>query len=585
MAAVAAQCLTWSGWRRWEPVMRYGRLFTPGTDAVSDRAKAIQPMHAGREAYRMAVDSGLLYAEGYATYLRRGGVPPTPWAWAWCLDGETVLAPPAIIQGTAFFGVALRPQYMRRVHAAQCGDDGGEGFLWAFTRGDREIPPLDPATDITLDLGRDIPPSVREWALTAERHPGPARRPPDWVVTELLGAGPRPVVDDPYRAMRERLGARPVGHDPLYGLFAPAPDQPQVPGTAPSGPYSRYMVRRADWLNSGMALQCSGKTGGAYSDDGEILGMIQDGDSVATLMRMADEHRPRCEWAVSPGDERDHPELTAQKHAEVHLKWATGSRAKQSFAVLHRLDYNVWDAWLHPAHRDGQVTGEEPPVRLTRNGVSYEMALTAAFRAMGEEMPEGFAVVYLPFELPAEQRPPSRAPLPMSYARYLIRSSDGLGSGLQLHCSGRTGSVNSDDGAILEEPIQDGDSLDTLIRMADEHRPRCEWAVCPADERERPELTVEKRAKVHLKWRMGYQAEKDFAVLHRLDHKVWDAWLHPSHLEGHRVIREPPALLTGNGVSYEMSLAAVFRAMGEQMPEKFGVFYLYDQPKPDAPGA
>jgi hypothetical protein len=79
--------------------MRYGRLFAPGTDAVSDRAKAIQPMHAGREAYRMAVDSGLLYAEGYATYLRRGGVPSTPWAWAWCLDGETVLAPPTIIQG------------------------------------------------------------------------------------------------------------------------------------------------------------------------------------------------------------------------------------------------------------------------------------------------------------------------------------------------------------------------------------------------------------------------------------------------------------------------------------------------------
>jgi hypothetical protein len=25
--------------------------------------------------------------------------------------------------------------------------------------------------------------------------------------------------------------------------------------------------------------------------------------------------------------------------------------------------------------------------------------------------------------------------------------------------------------------------------------------------------------------------------------------------------------------------------MGDEMPEKFGVFYLYDQPKPDAPGA
>jgi len=25
--------------------------------------------------------------------------------------------------------------------------------------------------------------------------------------------------------------------------------------------------------------------------------------------------------------------------------------------------------------------------------------------------------------------------------------------------------------------------------------------------------------------------------------------------------------------------------MGDEMPDKFGVFYLYDQPKPDAPGA
>ena len=45
----------------------------------------------------------------------------------------------------------------------------------------------------------------------------------------------------------------------------------------------------------------------------------------------------------------------------------------------------------------------------------------------------------------------------MSYARYLIRRSGGFGSGLQLHCSGRTGSVNSDNGVILEEPVQDGD--------------------------------------------------------------------------------------------------------------------------------
>jgi hypothetical protein len=52
---------------------------------------------------------------------------------------------------------------------------------------------------------------------------------------------------------------------------------------APSGPYAGYKVRQGDWFSSGMALQCGGKAGG--SDDGHIVGMIQDGDSVATLMR------------------------------------------------------------------------------------------------------------------------------------------------------------------------------------------------------------------------------------------------------------------------------------------------------------
>jgi hypothetical protein len=41
----------------------------------------------------------------------------------------------------------------------------------------------------------------------------------------------------------------------------------------------------------------------------------------------------------------------------------------------------------------GQIPVEEEPVLVTRNGVSYEMALMAIFRAMGEKMPEEFAVV------------------------------------------------------------------------------------------------------------------------------------------------------------------------------------------------
>jgi hypothetical protein len=208
------------------------------------------------------------------------------------------------MQGTAFFGVALRPRYMSRVHAAQRGDDGSEGFRWAFTRGDREIPPLDPATDIVLDRGRDIPPSVREWALTTERHPGPARRPPDWVLTELLGAA------DP----------RPVGQDPFRHLFFMTDTPQQSPGPASSGPYARYMVRLAEWFNSGMALQCGGKSGGVFSDDGHIMGMIQDGDSVATLMRMADEHRPHCEWQTSVAvEEAGEPAYTP---AEARLQSA-----------------------------------------------------------------------------------------------------------------------------------------------------------------------------------------------------------------------------------------------------------------------
>ena len=73
----------------------------------------------------------------------------------------------------------------------------------------------------------------------------------------------------------------------------------------------------------------------------------------------------------------------------------------------------------------------------------------------------------------------------------------------------------------------------------------------------------------------GALADYDFAVLHRLDYQVWDAWLQPVRVEGvATVIKEPPELLTRNGVSYEMALAAVFEALGDEMPEQFGVLYL-----------
>jgi hypothetical protein len=109
---------------------------------------------------------------------------------------------------------------------------------------------------------------------------------------------------------------------------------------------------------------------------------------------MADEHRPLCEWAIYPDGEREHPELTVQRRVMVHLKWVTGPEAEENFAELHRLDSNVWDAWLQRPPPEGE-RHLESAARVTRDGVSYEMALMAVFRAMDEEMPEEFAVVYI----------------------------------------------------------------------------------------------------------------------------------------------------------------------------------------------
>jgi hypothetical protein len=244
----------------------------------------------------------------------------------------------------------------------------------------------------------------------------------------------------------------------------------------------------------------------------------------------------------------------------------------------------VWDAWLHPSHPDVQAAAQEPPVLLTRNGLSYEMALAAVFATMGDAMPEEFAAVYLRGEpdpylqahvLPDGQRVQLEQ-LPMSYARYLIRRTGMVThpAGMSLGCSGQTGGACSRDGTTLNT-IQDGTSLDTLIRMADEHRPGCAEAYIPADERGHPELTVQKRAEVLLHWAAGPKGEASFAKLHRLDCNVWDAWLTPLRMQGKFPVEEPPVLVTSNGDGYEMALAAVFQAMGEEMPEEFGVTYVY----------
>ena len=77
---------------------------------------------------------------------------------------------------------------MRRVYEERLRYGvGGDGFRWVFQPRHEQInPPLDPATDITLDLGRDIPSRVRDWALTAGRPAGEDRVAPAWVLAELL---------------------------------------------------------------------------------------------------------------------------------------------------------------------------------------------------------------------------------------------------------------------------------------------------------------------------------------------------------------------------------------------------------------
>jgi hypothetical protein len=534
------------------PIVQYGRLFTPGADA-SGPDRTLAPFR-GRGASRLAMGSGLLYAEGF---MRLSVGIATDWAW--CLDGEAVVEGGSRLPVTAYFGVALRPDYVRRVREARqryrAGDDG---FTWVFQpRHEVNNPPLDPDTDIAGHLGRDIPSWVREWALTAELRPGDRPAAEAWLLDALLGSpgvrAPRPSAPVP---------APPGGQR--------APDT----GAVPPGAYARYLVRRVDGSGSGMALVCNGPSGDAFSEDATILDEpVQDSDSLDTLLRIADQHRAQCEWAKSPSGVREHPEPAAHKPAQAHLKWVNGPRAGYSFAVLRRLDYNVWDAWRQPSPRPEQTVAGALPVRLTRNGDSYEMALAAVFRAMGDAMPEEFSVVHPPFELPAEQAAASEGPLPMSYARYLIRADEStVPSRMALWCSGQTGGSHSWQSGGPFKAVEDGDSLATLIRMADEHRHACGWEVCPTSEREHPEYTVEGRAQVHLKW-LNQRYGENFAVLRHLDYDVWDAW-QPWHAEEQTATEATSVRLTRKDVNYETALVAVFRAMGDKMPEEFTLVYL-----------
>ena len=171
MAAVAAQQVTWG--KELAPVMRHGRLFTPGTDAGGGEFPMI-PACACKNGYRRAAASGLVYAEGWALRPRRILVHA-----GWCLDGQAVVDPGFTEPAAAYFGVALDPDYMRRVQESDHDDDGNDIFMGVF-HPDREMfgPLLDPASDIAGPVGRDIPASVRDWALTSESRRAPEAGPP-----------------------------------------------------------------------------------------------------------------------------------------------------------------------------------------------------------------------------------------------------------------------------------------------------------------------------------------------------------------------------------------------------------------------
>lgn len=160
----------------WGQAMRYARLFTPGTVV---RGLNKRPAYARRNAYEHAAVSGLLYAEGVAfhhgfAHERMG----------WCVDGDGMVVEPTFPQpGTAYFGVVLRPEYMRRAFEACRDDDGRAGFRGVY--GGWSCPPPDPVADIVHGLGRDIPASIRDWSPTADIRSGGPQEPPAWVLEEL----------------------------------------------------------------------------------------------------------------------------------------------------------------------------------------------------------------------------------------------------------------------------------------------------------------------------------------------------------------------------------------------------------------
>jgi hypothetical protein len=105
---------------------------------------------------------------------------------------------------------------------------------------------------------------------------------------------------------------------------------------------------------------------------------IGDGTSVATLMRVADQHRTFCQYGFSE------PEATAEANARWESVWLTYTDKPGAIAFLRRQkDTELWDVIFCGGDWDQRISG---------NGVGYEQGLALVFRIMGDQMPEDFAV-------------------------------------------------------------------------------------------------------------------------------------------------------------------------------------------------
>jgi hypothetical protein len=144
--------------------MRCGRVFAPGVEV--DGGVPI-PAMSGRNAYAHATAPGLVFAEGCAI-TASGIVYPQ----AWCLDGDIVVDPTHAWENRAFFGVAVTPQFLHRLHELNRYDDGGDGFRGMLDANNHAGFHPDPVTDILLGAGREVPAWIREWSLDDEPEPG-----------------------------------------------------------------------------------------------------------------------------------------------------------------------------------------------------------------------------------------------------------------------------------------------------------------------------------------------------------------------------------------------------------------------------